>query len=200
MNTVHILRRAAILDAADYHVMPQIGELAVENPIEYRYEKYGAISLSKWFIEKGYEVRLSVPGPVGELTSREPLGGIEPPDLSQFNMLDPQTRYDIYYDSPGRIDLVARKDNEIWLIEAKGLTKGRGAPGTIAEAIGQIVILIDPELISYNYGILLPKQKRFIEVIASVSDSNPLLCRDDFHIFWVTDEGEIELDKRFSAA
>lgn len=165
--------------------------------VEYRYEKYGAIALSRWFRDKGYEVKLSVPGPISELRKRTDLGGIDPPDLSKFNTKDRRTRYTIYYDSPGHIDLVARNDNEIWIIEAKGITKGRGAPGTVAEAIGQIVLLVDPEFVDYRYGVLLPKEERFTRVIDGMSKSNPIICRSDFALFWVTKDGDIKLDQRF---
>ena len=142
----------------------------------------------------------AVPGPTEDLASREELGGIVPPDLSKFDLANHQTRYEIYYDSPGHIDLVARKENEVWLIEAKGLTKGAGAPGVIAEAIGQTVIIMDPEHIGYRYGILLPKEKRFLDVLSGISDENTLLSREDFYVFWATGDGDIELDPRFSSA
>jgi hypothetical protein len=54
---------------------------AMDASIEYRYEKYGAIALSRWFRAIGYEVQLSVPGPISELRNRNVLGGIDPPDL-----------------------------------------------------------------------------------------------------------------------
>jgi hypothetical protein len=171
---------------------------AMDASIEHRYEKYGAIALSRWFRNNGYEVKLSVPGPIAELRNRNDMGGIDPPDLSKFDTKDRRTRYTIYYDSPGHIDLVARNDDEVWIIEAKGLTEGRGAPGAVAEAIGQIILLVDPEFVDYRYGILLPKEERFTRVIEGISNNNPIMCRSDFHVLWVTEDGDIELDRRFA--
>jgi len=170
----------------------------MENSIEYRYEKYGAICLANWFISRGFEVGLSVPGPITDLRKRESIGGIVPPELSEFDTNDPQTRYKIYYDTPGNIDLVARNNEKIWVIEAKGLTKGRGAPGSIAEAIGQITMLIDLNLNDYIYGILLPKEDRYTNAVNKISDTNPLLSRQDFCVFWISENGEISRDTRFS--
>ena len=168
--------------------------------IEFRYEKYGAIALAPWFMDQGYEVQLSVPGPLSELVNRKDLGGIEPPLLSDFDTDDPQTRYEIYYDSPGHIDLVARNSDELWIIEAKGLVKGGGAPGAIAAAIGQVILHIDPSHSEFRYGVLLPKEERYLRVIAEASVDNPIFCDPNFKIFWVSKTGNIEVDEKFSDA
>lgn len=163
--------------------------------VEYRYERFAAITLSQWFAEKDYEVHLSVPGPVEELAHRDNLGGIEPPELTSMDFSDPQRRYEIYFDSPGHIDFVARNDEEVWLIEAKGLIKGWGVPGTVTYAIGQVVIMMKPELDYLRYGILLPREERFAQVVVEISPTNPVLSREDFSIFWVSREGSIKVER-----
>lgn len=163
--------------------------------MEFRYEKFGAITLARWFERRGYEVRLSVPGPIADLARDKDLGGLVPPDLSQQDFDDPQCRYEIYYDSPGNIDFVARKGSELWLVEAKGLIKRGGAPAAVAQAIGQIILMMDPSYSNVKYGVLLPREKRFEQVMEGISAANPLLSRDDVFVFWVTGDGEIEGDR-----
>jgi hypothetical protein len=172
----------------------------VNNEADFRYEKFAAIALANWFIRQGYEARLSVPGPAEELESRTDLGGIIPPELSSRDLTDPRCRYDIYYDTPGRIDLVARNAQHIWLVEAKGLLKRGGAPGAVAQGIGQMVALMRPSLFNLRYGLLLPIEPKFRRAIGRIARDNPILSREDFCIYWVDRDGSIEIDRSFSAA
>lgn len=163
--------------------------------MEFRYEKFAAIALSQWFTGRGYEVCLSVPGPIEDLIERDELGGVRPPELSAEDFADPQRRYEIYYDSPGNVDLVARRGEELWLVEAKGLAKGGSAPGTIAQAIGQVVMMMAPGIPALRYGILLPREDRFVQAVEKILPDNPLLNRDDFFIFWVSSDGVIDSER-----
>ena len=156
----------------------------------YWFEKYAVIAVAKWFKKKGFEVRISVPGKVKSLVNSN-LGGLEIPEITDEDFNNPQRRYTIYYDSPGTIDLVARNERQLWIIQAKGITKRSNAPGDIAQAIGQVVLLMAQSEPSVHYGLILPDESRFIRVLCQIEVDNPVFTRNDWHIFLVSKEGQV---------
>lgn len=158
---------------------------------EHRYEKYAVIAVAKWFEQRGYQVGISVPGPLQDILKRADLGGLEIPAFREDDLKNPEYRYTVYYDTPGHIDLVARSSSQVWVMEAKGIVKGGSAPGAVAQAIGQVVLLMMPTEPTLRYAIILPDEKRFIEVLKSVAPDNPVLTRPDLRIFLVSKDGSV---------
>ena len=159
--------------------------------MKYWYEKYAVIAVGKWFQQKGFDVRISVPGKVKSLVHSD-LGGLEIPKITDEVFNDPQRRYTVYYDRPGTIDLVAKNKDQLWVMQAKGVTKRSNAPGDIAQAIGQIVLLMAQSEPSVHYGLILPDEKRFLKVLCQIESDNPVFSRNDWHLFLVSKEGQVK--------
>ncbi len=156
----------------------------------YWHEKYAVIAVVHWFIDRGYEARISVRGPASDL-GRDTLGGKEVPEITPANIADPRGATTIYYDVPGTIDLVARKKGELWIIQAKGVTKRFSAPGDVAQVIGQVVLDMTATGPTLYYAIVLPDEEHFMEILRKIAPTNPVLTRDDFRFFLVSKEGEV---------
>ena len=156
----------------------------------YWYEKYAVIAVGKWFEERGYEVRISVFGRVDDLVNK-PLDGLPIPQISPDDFKDPQHRYNVYYDRPGTIDLVARKGEEIWVMQAKGITTRSNGPGMVAQAIGQEVMLMTGALDTAKYGLIFPDEKNFVRALKQIEKDNPVLMRDEWVLFLVSETGKV---------
>jgi hypothetical protein len=159
--------------------------------VKYWFEKYAVIAVGKWFKEQGFEARISVPGNVESLMNSK-LGGLDIPEINDDDFNDPQHRYKVYYDTPGTTDLVVRNDDQLWILQAKGVTKRSNAPGDIAQVIGQTVMLMTDFIPSVHYGIILPDKPRFVEVLSQIKPDNPVFTRQDWHLFLVSMEGEVK--------
>ena len=155
----------------------------------YWYEKYAVIAVGNRFKEKGFDVRISVPGKINELMN-SPLGGKTIPEVTTEDFKNPQHRYTIYYDSPGTIDLVARNKNELWIIQAKGISTRSNAPGMVAQAIGQVVLLMTQSEPSIHYGLIFPDNSNFLRVLRQIEVNNPVFTRSDWHLFLVSEKGD----------
>ena len=107
-------------------------------------------------------------------------------------MRNREHRYRVYYDTPGNIDLVARKSDEVWVMEAKGLIARGNARAAVAQAIGQIVLYMTPSEPTLRYAIILPEDERFTRVLKGAASNNPVLLRDDFRIFIVSKHGKVQ--------
>jgi hypothetical protein len=156
----------------------------------YWYEKYAVIAVGNWFEEKGFDVRISVPGKINGLMSSA-LGGKTIPQVATDDFKNPQHRYTVYYDVPGTIDLVARNKNELWIIQAKGISTRSNAPGMIAQAIGQVVLLMTHSEPSIHYGLILPDNPNFLRVLRQIEVDNPVFTRSDWHLFLVSEKGDV---------
>lgn len=156
----------------------------------YWYEKYAVIRVGNWFKEKGFEVRISVPGKINELISST-LGGKMIPKVTEEDFKNPQNRYEVYYDSPGTIDLVAKNKSELWIIQAKGISTRSNAPGMIAQAIGQVVLLMTHSDPSIHYGLIFPDNPNFLRVLRQIEVDNPVFTRSDWHLFLVSEKGDV---------
>jgi len=160
--------------------------------MDHRFEKYAVIAVARWFRENGYEVGISVPGSPRELVQRDALSGLEIPSITENDLLNPKHRYEVYYDTPGCIDLVARNNEEVWLIEAKGITEGGSAPGSVAQAVGRVVLLMTSAETRLRYAMVVPRQESFLNALRSIAPDNPVLTRDDFRVFLVSKDGSVE--------
>lgn len=156
----------------------------------YWYEKYAVIAVGKWFQEKGFEVRISVPGKVNEL-SRLPLGGLPVPEINPRDFRNPQYRYNVYYDTPGTIDLVAKSQDELWVFEAKGISTRSNGPGKVAQAVGQMVMLMTKSVSSVHYGLIFPDESNFVRALHQVENDNPIFVESNWHIFLVSQDGAV---------
>jgi hypothetical protein len=156
----------------------------------YWYEKYAVIAVGNWFKEKGFDVRISVPGKINKLMNSN-LGGKTIPKVTTEDFKNPQRRYTIYYDSPGTIDLVARKKSELWIIQAKGISTRSNAPGMIAQAIGQIVLLMTQSELPIQYGLIFPDNPNFLRVLRQIEVDTPVFTRNDWHLFLVSEKGDV---------
>ena len=160
--------------------------------MKYWFEKYAVIAVGKWFEQKGFEVRISVPGKVKNLMHSD-LGGLTIPEIADEDFNNPQHRYTVYYDSPGTIDLVARNESQLWVVQAKGVTKRSNAPGDIAQAVGQIVLLMTQSEPSVYYGLIFPEEPRFLRVLSQIEADNPVFTRNDWQLFLVSKEGQVKV-------
>jgi hypothetical protein len=98
---------------------------------------------------------------------------------------DPNYRHSIYYIHPGRVDLVARRGQELLLVEARGTSV---PPGTaVKKVIRQIVKHIDLDREDRSYGILLPDDPAWLAVLSG--DRSPAL--KIVTVFLVSREGDI---------
>ena len=127
-------------------------------PFDYHHEKTALVALARWLTsERWSEVGLSVPTASVDATGE--LGGVAPPEIDEafierFNT-HPRHRYTFYRDEPGRIDLVARRDEITLLVEAKGKSVANRR-GAIEQLIGRLVLLRQPERADIEYGVLIP--------------------------------------------
>ena len=135
-----------------------IGGAFMTVDIDYRHEKFAVIKVARSLSQQGFEVGISVPGPVQELSRRTKLGGLGIPSFSTSDMRIPEHRKRVYYDTPGTIDLVARKSDEVWVMEAKGLSARGNARAAVAQAIGQIVLYMTPSEPTLRYAIIFARR------------------------------------------
>lgn len=141
--------------------------------LDYHHEKIALIRLAQHLMRQGWpEVRLSARE--GSLAS-DCLDGIDPGDLEGVDLhsdaifsekfrqnfdRDETFRYKFYGDRPGGIDLVARRRDEVLLVEAKGRSR-RDRRGGVYELIGRLVASRTDDD-GRSYGILIPDTWRAV--------------------------------------
>jgi hypothetical protein len=129
---------------------------------DYWHEKVALTKYAHDLVADGWEVGLSVKA--ARLDDEEPLGGEHPRPLdgefeNSFNAAPipgvTAFRYKFYRDTPGNIDLVARRDGAMLVVEGKGrsATNRRGA---VAQMVGAHMLERRPGRSDIRYAILLP--------------------------------------------
>ena len=151
--------------------------------IDHHREKYGTVALAKHLLTQGWEeVRLSVRPESLDST----LDGAAVPDIDPVrDATDPDYRHSIYYIHPGRVDLVARRGQELLLVEAKGTSAPPGKG--VKDVIRQIVKHIDLNREDRAYGVLVPDDPAWLAVLSH--DRSPAL--KIVTVFLVSREGAV---------
>lgn len=144
---------------------PRLQKYKKSSPFGFHHEKIALIKLAQHLGNQGWsEVMLTVkPTSLGgEWEGVDPttLDGVDfmsdevfsPAFRSLFDN-DLEHRYKFYRDNPGGIDLVARRGDELLLVEAKGT--GRDRKGALDQLIGrQVGLHMDDD--PRSFGILIP--------------------------------------------
>ena len=160
---------------------------AVKDGYEYWYEKYALIRFGRWLESNGYEVRLSVPW-VGRAPG--PLGGLKLPALPPERGADKDFRFTVYYDTPGGVDLVATRPEDVLLVEGKGTTTRSNAPRMVAEAVGKAVLLFETGTGNERYAVLLPDHGRVIRTLNLVSPRNAVFA-ERVEVYLISSDGSL---------
>jgi hypothetical protein len=129
---------------------------------DYHHEKVALTQVGHWLKQHGWEdVWPSVPPAEafgdGPKTPLE-LQRLDADLVTKFNSDDEKlwrTRYTFYRDSPGNLDLVARRRGELLILDGKGrsATNKRGA---VAQMVGGHVLARRHELTHVMYAIVIP--------------------------------------------
>ncbi len=145
---------------------PRLQKYKKSSPFGFHHEKIALIKLAQHLGRQGWsEVMLSVrPTSLdGQWDGIDP-STLEDVDLASDEIFSPafrslfdndlHHRYKFYGDKAGGIDLVARRDDELLLVEAKGESE-RDRKGALDQLIGrQVSIRIDND--PRSFGILIP--------------------------------------------
>jgi len=144
---------------------PRLQKYKKSSPFGFHHEKIALIKLAQHLGRQGWaQVLLSVkPTSLdGEWEGVDP-AALNEVDLKSDEIFSPafrslfdndlHHRYKFYRDNPGGIDLVARRGNELLLVEAKGT--GRDRKGALDQLIGrQVSMRMDGD--PRSFGILVP--------------------------------------------
>ena len=151
---------------------PRLEKYKRSSPFGYHHEKIALVKLAQHLSRNGWhEVLLSVrpDSLAGELEGLDPatLHGVNlasdelfGPEFRELFDNDLKHRYEFYGDKPGGIDLVARRYDELLLVESKGESK-RDRKGAVYELIGrQVAARLDDD--PRSFGILIPDTWRVV--------------------------------------
>jgi hypothetical protein len=154
--------------------------------IDYHREKYGLVALANHLTREGWqEVLLSVRPETLETT----LEGIAVPVLDPVrDATDEKYKYNFYIDRGGRIDLVARRDGKLLLVEAKG-TSSKPDSG-VEQLVGRTIMHMDPSREDRSYAILVPDHPAWLAVLGRVHHHPSLTS---VAVFLVSREGVIRM-------
>lgn len=153
--------------------------------MDYHHEKYAVVALARYLVDvEGWSTVLVGVRPDSLDAPDGPVGHQVPLIDAQQDTADPRYRYNFYTDTGG-IDLVATKDGQVLLVEAKGKS-AKGSVG-IEQLVGRTVLAMKPDRPDYSYAVLMPDLPHLLRMVESAS--NTILSQ--IRVFVISPSGDI---------
>jgi hypothetical protein len=92
------------------------------------------------------------------------------------------------------IDIVAKKANELWIVEVKGETKGGSASGDVdfMTGLGQLLTRMKKISVDIHYGIAIPYTKHFVPTLKKLRGSRAIEVLN-LHLILVNQRDEVSV-------